>query len=99
MVENERDNQELEITHHSPSPITPVDTTIGPIIGSLIIVVMLTIGALYFWGQKLNKDEHMRTLQEEQMRGLNTSDDLQSIKRDLEETSIDTLDQNLKSLQ
>ncbi len=27
----------------------------GPIIGAIIIVILLVFGALYFWGQKLNK--------------------------------------------
>ncbi len=27
----------------------------GPVIGAIIIVILLVFGALYFWGQKLNK--------------------------------------------
>lgn len=30
------------------------ESKIGPIIGIIIVVIVLIIGALYFWGQKLN---------------------------------------------
>ena len=33
----------------------PKDEGAGPIIGAIIIVILLVFGALYFWGQKLNK--------------------------------------------
>lgn len=29
---------------------------VGPIIGSLIIVLLLIVAALYFWGNRLNKE-------------------------------------------
>lgn len=32
-------------------------STIGPIIGSLIVVIVLIIAALYVWGQHLNTEE------------------------------------------
>ena len=34
---------------------SPKDEGAGPIIGAIIIVILLVFGALYFWGQKLNK--------------------------------------------
>jgi hypothetical protein len=33
------------------------ESTIGPIIGSLIVVIVLIIAALYIWGQHLNTEE------------------------------------------
>ena len=39
-------------------PVMPTEhRSIGPIIGTLIIVIVLVIGALYIWGQKLNNDD------------------------------------------
>jgi hypothetical protein len=32
------------------------ESTIGPIVGSLIVVVVLVIAALYIWGQHLNTE-------------------------------------------
>lgn len=29
----------------------------GPVIGTIIVVVLLIAGALYFWGQHLNREE------------------------------------------
>ena len=39
---------------------SPHRTSVGPIIGSAIVVIVLLIGALYFWGQQLNKQERQR---------------------------------------
>ena len=36
------------------------NSTIGPIIGSLIVVIVLTVAALYIWGQHLNTQEKRR---------------------------------------
>ena len=33
----------------------PHDEGAGPIIGAIIIVILVVFGALYFWGQKLNR--------------------------------------------
>ena len=33
----------------------PREEGAGPVIGAIIIVILLVFGALYFWGQKLNK--------------------------------------------
>lgn len=36
---------------------TPKDDGTGAIVGAIIIVILLVFGALYFWGQKLNKTQ------------------------------------------
>jgi hypothetical protein len=30
---------------------------VGPIIGAVIVVILLIFGALYFWGQQLNREK------------------------------------------
>ena len=37
-------------------PLNKTDRKIGPIVGALVIVLILVIAALYFFGQKLNTD-------------------------------------------
>jgi|GEM_PF-3084482 len=37
-------------------PEVRTEKKVGPIVGALIIVLILIIGALYFFGQKLNTD-------------------------------------------
>lgn len=32
------------------------DSSVGPAIGIIIIIAVLIVGALYFWGSRLNKD-------------------------------------------
>ena len=39
----------------NPEPKPSGDKSFGPIIGIIIIIIMLVIGALYFWGNALNK--------------------------------------------
>lgn len=49
-----------------PSPQPPIDTDhllpphqskpAGPIVGTVIIVILLIVGGLYFWGERLNKE-------------------------------------------
>lgn len=42
------DTDHLLPPHHKKSA--------GPMIGTVIVVIMLILGALYFWGEKLNKE-------------------------------------------
>jgi flagellar basal body-associated protein FliL len=32
----------------------PEKNSVGPLIGSIIVIVILVLGAIYFWGGKLN---------------------------------------------
>jgi hypothetical protein len=47
-------NDDSQKTNH------PHDSGIGPIVGSLIIVVVLMIAALYVWGQHLNTEARLK---------------------------------------
>lgn len=40
---------------HMQMPTRTREEGSGPIIGAIIIVILLVFGALYFWGQKLNR--------------------------------------------
>ena len=42
----------------------PEQKTFGPIIGIVIIIVVLVVGALYFWGASLNRGSVQTTVQE-----------------------------------
>jgi len=58
--------------------------SVGPIIGSAIVIIVLLIGALYFWGQQLNKQEKQR--QESQKSELEQERELKKLKA---ESAID----------
>ncbi|MBP9757041.1 MAG: hypothetical protein KBD06_00415 [Candidatus Pacebacteria bacterium] len=48
----------MPTAEQTPAQNQPKDEGAGPIIGAIIIVILLVFGALYFWGQKLNKKPH-----------------------------------------
>lgn len=56
--------------------------SIGPLIGSIIVIVILVIGAIYFWGDKLNKQE----IKDQSPAALSASDDAAILERDLQNT-------------
>lgn len=84
---------------------------VGAIIGIIIIVIVLAIGGLYFWGSRLNKlTPSMDTTQNaEQMIAedtqiqnlaeLSPGDDLDSITNDLIDTDLDNLDEELDEIE
>ena len=46
---------------YTPSQTTPVSpapekSSAGPIVGTIIVIVLLALGALYFWGARLNRE-------------------------------------------
>lgn len=76
---------------------------IGPAIGTIIIVLVLIIGAFYFWGSKLEKaplvDENI-TAEEvlakpdaslDTLKTQGTSDEIGSIEQDLNATDLQNL--------
>jgi len=36
---------------------TPSSGSSGPIVGVIIIVILMIVGGLYFWGQRLNQQD------------------------------------------
>nr|QBM02320.1 hypothetical protein [uncultured archaeon] len=82
------------------TPLPPQgESKLGPIIGIIIVVIVLIIGALYFWGEKLNKandlpqgDTMVNNLKSQQ-----NSDEVSSIEADLKATNLDDIDADLKA--
>ncbi len=71
------------------------EKTVGPIIGSFIVVVLLIIASLYFWGQKLNSDQLKR--EKDAAASSTTKNDVQAIKMDLNATSVKEIDTRAKN--
>ncbi|TAK58017.1 hypothetical protein EPO17_00530 [Patescibacteria group bacterium] len=78
---------------------------VGPIIGSAIVVIILLIGALYIWGQQLNKQEKQRqesqkseAEQEAELKKLKTesASDLKSIQAEIDALGAETIVPPLK---
>lgn len=62
----------------------------GPLIGSIIVIVILVIGAIYFWGDKLNKQE----TPSEPAAALSSADDTATLEQDLNNTPVVPADIN-----
>jgi hypothetical protein len=74
----------------------PHERTIGPILWTLIIVVLLIILSLYFWGKKLNSDERAR-VETKHKEAEMTAQDLVGIENELKATNVEKLDATVRT--
>ena len=75
-------------------PIKREDRKVGPIVGALVIILLIIVGTLYFFGQRLNtQDQAIDTASTENSSQLanidSVSESLQSIDSELDEQLID----------
>jgi hypothetical protein len=85
-------------------------TGIGSIVGTIIIVALIVLGGLYFWGKRLEESKNVQDMtgqqnqvqtmsaEEQQLQSIRTtssSDELSSIEADLNATNLDNLDTEL----
>jgi len=78
------------------------ESRIGPIIGSVIIIALIVLGGLYYWNSILDyqTEKASNNVLEEvtEEAPLNTSDTIESIEDDLDNTDLDDLDQTLDNI-
>ncbi len=99
----------------SPTPVsTPVmnmkpatnPSSIGSIVGTIIIIAFIILGGLYFWGKHVEESKSAESLTSETMetsgnmsedneaaaiKSTSSSDDLDSIEADLQATNLEDL--------
>lgn len=68
------------------------ESKVGPLIGSLIVVVVLVVGALYFLSQKIN-DIKAEISQEE------ITTEMNSLEQELVDLNIDSVDQDVEEIE
>jgi hypothetical protein len=89
---------------------TQKNGTVGPIVGSIIVILLIIIGGLYYMGsmilskkaqieERKSLEEQTITIQVEETVKQSDSDDVQSIEADLGSTNIDSLDQRLSDIE
>jgi hypothetical protein len=89
---------------------TKKDSTIGPMIGSFIVICIIIVGGLYFLGlfinQKTNSIEQNERTQEvkneiiiKQTIKQSDSEDIETIEADLKATDLQILDDALKQIE
>lgn len=92
----------------SAMPQTPGAKPVGPVIGVIIIVLVLTLGGLYFYGDQLNRKngvmtpEEIRNASDASVTNLGqqgTSDETAAIEADLNATDLNNLDKELQDME
>ncbi len=75
---------------------TPRGGSAGPVIGIIVILVIIILGGLYFWGQREGNDEVLN----EELDAINLqsdSDEVDTIEADLNATDIENLDSEMNA--
>lgn len=86
----------------APQP-APEKSSIGPLVGILIIVLILGLGGLYFWGAKLNTEQSNDTpplILGDDSAGLpptTSSDTVADIETDVNATNMDTFESEVEA--
>lgn len=81
------------------------EKSIGSLIGIIIIIAIIVIGGLYFWGKQINDAQTPEEImnqpdpQAQSLREQGSSDDIQSIENDLEATQLNNLDAELEDIE
>lgn len=70
------------------------ESRVGPIIGSLIIIVIILVGGIYFWSQQIENQK----IENEEAAEVTTEDDMVQIENDLEDLNFENIDAELEAL-
>ena len=101
----------------TPAPVTPTErpsvtpenkSSIGGIIGTIIIIALIILGGLYFWGKRIEESKTEQALRTEEtpmsttsneaatIRSMSSSDEVTSLEADLKATNTTNLDKELR---
>lgn len=69
----------------------------GPIIAVIIILALVILGALYFWGERKDRDEVIDDSALDAIETQSSSDETDSIEADLDATDVDNLDSEINA--
>ena len=83
-------------------------SSIGGIIGTIIIIALIILGGLYFWGKRIEESRAKQELTSDNtptqaevneaasIKSVSSSDDLNSIEGDLNATNFENLDAEMQ---
>ena len=91
---------QMQPEHHS---------SMGPVIGAIVVIAILAVGGLYYWGAELRKTEMNLSNEQEyapmevadntpttyELLNVSTSDEIPDIEGDLNASNFDALDAEL----
>ena len=70
---------------------------IGPIAGTIIIIIVLIVGAFYFFGQRVEKQKQAG-IQNQQNPIATTSDEIGTLQSDVNSLNVDKLGNSVNNL-
>ena len=71
--------------------------SLGPIIGGIVILVIIILGGLYFWGQRVNDSDAVIDGSAESINMQSDSDAAAAIEADLDATDVENLDSEINA--
>lgn len=77
--------------NNNPLASRPAGST-GSVVATIVILAVLIVGAVYFWGQRTEMSEQEAL---DSINAQNQSDDTASIEADLDATDVDSVDYDL----
>jgi len=83
-MENMPNNQvppETPVVNQTPQPAEK--NSIGPVVGSVIIIAILVLGAVYLWGEKIYTPKEVATPPSESVVPLSEKDEVGNLESDL----------------
>jgi hypothetical protein len=93
---------------NSPSPQVE-EKSVGPAIGIIVIILIIIIGGLYFWGERVSNDvpaENNNVTENsgtdtniQSLESQGTGDDVDSIEADLNSTDLNQLGSEINSVE
>ena len=87
-------------------------SSIGSIVGTIIIIALIILGGLYFWGKRIEEAKSTQNVINDQtgstettdtdqeaaaIKSMSSSDDINSIEADVQSTNLDNLDAELNA--
>ena len=73
------------------------ESTVGPLIGSLIIIIILVTGALYFLSKKIDERKIEITQEEKDQQEVVT--EMDSLEKELNDLNIDSIDKDVEDIE
>jgi hypothetical protein len=100
MEGQEQNNTNMGMGGANMGGASPSKSSVGPIIGIIILLAIVILGGLYFWGERSVEEVESDPAADAAVESINTqstSDDVNSIEADLDATEIENLDAEINA--
>lgn len=96
----------MEPENTNSTPMQTRESSAGPAIGTIIVLLVIILGGVYFWMQRDERSTANQGLEEaldvsadlEALRQQDSSDETSSIEADLEATDVDSIGAELETI-